>query len=218
MTPGPPPTWSRTILPLFVPPAADPAAWDAVAATGGELTAVVRPDGHDTDGGAVLARLAISGVPVLGYVDLGWAARPVADLLDEVTRWVDEPVAGVFLDHAPTSPFSVGPVALAIRVARRAGLESVVLNPGVPTDPLYRTLPATICSFEGSWLEYQRWSAEGSEPGDVHLVHSVPAGEHAAARDLLDRRGAAAGLVTDRTPPSPYTDAPAWLRSLPVPR
>jgi Spherulation-specific family 4 len=217
MTPGPQPTWSRTILPLFVPPVTDPAVWDAVAATGGDLTVVVRPDGHDADGGAVLARLALSGVPVLGYVDLGWAARPVADLLDDVTRWVDEPVAGVFLDHAPTSPFSVGPVALAIRVARRAGLESVVLNPGVPTDPLYRTLPATVCTFEGSWLEYQRWSGEGSEPGDVHLVHSVPADRHAAARELLDRRGAAAGLVTDRTPPSPYGGAPAWLSSLPVP-
>ena len=55
-------------------------------------------------------------------------------------------------------------------MARRAGLSTVVLNPGVPTDPLYRELGVAICTFEGSWPEYRRWSGEGAQPGDTLVV------------------------------------------------
>ena len=138
---------------------------------------------------------------------------------NEVFLPIDEPhglieatmPGGIFLDQAPTSPFCLGPVALAIRVARRAGLTTVVLNPGVPTDPLYRDLGVPICTFEGSWLEYRRWSGEGSLPGDGHLVHSVPAESLVEAETQLRERYAGWGLVTDRTPPHPYAGLPSWL-------
>lgn len=212
-----------TLLPLYVHPAVDPAAWRAAAtaaggaarsgagATGagaGDLTVVVDDPGLGADGPP---RLAAAGVAVLGRVDLGFATRPIADLLDDVARWADAPVAGVFLDQAPTSPFCLGPVALAVRVARRVGLATVVLNPGVPTDPLYRDLGVPICTFEGTWSDYQRWSGEGSRPGDGHLVHSVPVDALPAARSLLRHRRAGFGLVTDLAPPAPYAGAPAWL-------
>lgn len=213
------------LLPLYVHPSVDPAAWHAAEAAAGELTVVVddaspwparhphlgSPDEPDPELVDAVARLAKAGVAALGRVDIGFATRPVADLLDEVTRWSGSPVAGVFLDQAPTSPFCLGPVALATRVARRAGLSTVVLNPGVPTDPLYRDLGAPICTFEGAWAEYRRWSEQGAQPGDGHLVHSVPVESLAAAGALLRERGAGWGLVTHRTPPAPYAGLPAWL-------
>jgi hypothetical protein len=198
------------LLPLSVHPAVDPAAWRAAAAGGGELTVVAEgPD--DPELVEAVSRLAKAGVATLGRVDVAFATRPVADLLDDVEGWASSPVAGVFLDQAPTSPFCLGPVALAVRVARRAGLFTVVLNPGVPTDPLYRDLGVPICTFEGPWPEYRRWSGDGALPGDGHLVHSVPVDAMPTAQALLRERGAGWGLVTDRTPPHPYAGTPAWL-------
>lgn len=198
------------LLPLYVHPSIDPAAWRAVAGLGGAATVVV----DDPELIDAAAGLAEAGVRVIGRVDLGFATRPLADLLDDVSRWADHPIRGVFLDQAPTSPFCLGPVALATRVAHRAGLPTVVLNPGVPTDPLYRDLGVAICTFEGPWAEYRRWDGVGSEPGDGHLVHSVPVEAFDAARALVHRRQAGWGLVTDRTPPAPYGGLPAWLPGL----
>src|SRR5690606_38325555 len=155
-----------TVLPLFSHPSADPDGWRAVAAPGGRLTVVVQPpDADDRERARALAELAAAGVPMLGYVDTRYATGSLPDLLDDVARWAHHPVCGVWLDHCPTSPFCLGPVALATRVARRVGLRRVVLNPGVPTDPLYRELGALICTFEGSWRDYRRWSGDGSRPG-----------------------------------------------------
>lgn len=198
------------LLPLYVHPTVDPVAWRAAAGGSGELTVVAQ---GPVDAALIdaIARLAKAGVTALGRVDLGFATRPVADLLDDVEDWARCPVSGVYLDQAPTSPFSLGPVALAVRAARRAGLFTVVLSPGMPTDPLYRELDVPVCSFEGPWAEYRRWSGDGSHAGDGHLVHSVPADSVAAARAMLRARGAGWGLVTERTPPATYTGMPAWL-------
>jgi hypothetical protein len=211
----------RTLLPLYADPIQDPRPWCLAASLPTRLridvTVVVdAPPGAGPEPAtlAAIRHLTDAGVPLLGRVDLNYAARPVADLLDDVTRWAAQPVGGVFFDHAPTSPFSAGPVALAVRLARREGLTQVVLNPSVPTDPVYRELGADLCTFEGSWIDYQRWDLAGSWPGDGHLVHSVPVAQFGAARDLAASRGAGLGLVTDRTPPGPYDGLPAWCGHL----
>lgn len=204
------PTDIPTLLPLYVHPAVDPAAWRHAAAAGAHLTVVVRHDGDDPAVAGVLSQLAAAGVATLGYVDTRFATRPVADLQAAVARWARCPVSGIFLDQTPTSPFSIGPVALAVRTARRGGL-SVVLNPGTVPDPLYRELGARVCTFEGPWQRYRDWSGHGSQPGDGHLVHSVPPECVAEARALLRQRRAGFGLVSDRAAPDPYADVPAWL-------
>ncbi len=157
-----------------------------------------------------LSRLAAAGVTALGRVDARFATRPVADLRGAVAGWARCPVSGVFLDQTPTSPFSIGPVALAVRAARRVGLQ-VVLNPATVPDPLYRVLGAQLCTFEGTWEQYRDWSGHGTQPGDGHLVHSVPPERTGEAHALLRQRRAGFGLVTDLTPPEPYAGAPAWL-------
>jgi hypothetical protein len=207
---------TSTLLPLYLPPAEDPGAWRAAVAAGeaasGPLTVVLSGAGRaDPATAEAAAQLASAGVATLGRVDAAFATRPIADLLDDIGHWATRPVSGIFLDRAPTSPYCLGPVALASRVARRIGLATVLLNPGVPTDPLYRDLGVAICTFEGPWPEYQRWSTEGSLPGDGHLVHSVPMAALPQARRLLCQRRAGFGLVTDGRPPHPYAGLPAWL-------
>jgi hypothetical protein len=208
-TVGPPPT---PLVPLYVHPLEDPYAWEPDALAGATVIVNVA-DGPgstvDDDYAAATAQLSVAGVPMLGYVDLGYAARPLADILDDIERWTAYPMAGVFLDQAPTTPFSIGPVALAIRVAQRAGLFVAVLNPGTPADPVYRELGVPICSFEGSWADYQAWSGWGAQPGDGHLVHSVPREQLATARKAMGWRGAGFGLVTDREPPNPWEGLPS---------
>ena len=116
---------------------------------------------------------------------------------------------GLFLDRAPAGPGGVGPVALTVRLAARRGLHRVVLNPGVPTHPLYRDLGVRICTFDGPWSAYQGWDGDGVQPGDGHIVHGVPTALLTAARRLMGRRGAGFGLATDATP----TPAPEASRS-----
>jgi hypothetical protein len=199
-----------TLLPLFAHPQEDPTAWRAAVAAAATLIVVVRDPDSDPVVAAATAELAGAGAVALGHVDTVFATRPVPDLLAEVRRWAGLRAAGVFLDRVPTSPFSIGPVALATRAARRAGLQ-VVLNPAAPADRLYRELGTAVCSFEGPWRDYQRWTGQGAQPGDGHLVHSVPRQAHRQAWALLRERAAGFGLVTERTAPNPYGGAPAWL-------
>jgi hypothetical protein len=139
----------------------------------------------------------------LGRIDLDWGSRSLADVLSDVDAWHEEGVEGLFLDLAPASSGGVGPVALVVRLAARRGLHRVVLNPGVPTHPLYRDLGVRLCTFDGSWAAYQRWAGDGVRPGDGHIVHGVPTALLTAARRLMGRRGAGFGLATDATPTTP---------------
>jgi hypothetical protein len=143
---------------------------------------------------------------VLGRVDLDWGGRSLADVLADVDAWRQDGAEGLFLDRAPAGASGVGPVALTVRLAARRGLHRVVLNPGVPTHPLYRDLGVRICTFDGPWSAYQGWDGDGVRPGDGHLVHGVPTGLLTAARRLMGRRGAGFGLATDA---SPYVSAAA---------
>ncbi|HET6213378.1 MAG TPA: spherulation-specific family 4 protein [Micromonosporaceae bacterium] len=208
------------LVPLYVHPSTDPGAWQpgawrAVAGAGGVTVVVNVSDGPgrgpDPAYRAATEVLARAGVPMLGYVDLGYAGRPLSDLLDDVAHWADYPVRGVFLDQAPASPFSVGPAALAVRAARRLGLPEVVLNPGTVPDRLYRDFGAKLCVFEGGWADYQAWSGAGGQPGDGHLVYAVPPADLPYARRLLADRGAGFGLATDLAPPAPYGGLPSAL-------
>jgi hypothetical protein len=203
----------RTENPRPAPPRNAPprtnSRWTTEPADAGRTGA----DGPDAEPWTALAegiaRLTGAGVQPLGHVTLGYATRPLVDVLGDIARWAVLPVVGIFLDNAPAGPFQVGPVVHSVRAARRAGLTTVVVNPGVPVDPIYRRLEATICTFEGSWGEYVEWTAEGTEPGDGHIVYGVPPYEWGVAWALIGARRAGLVLVTDRTTPYAVTEATA---------
>ncbi|GAA0801179.1 spherulation-specific family 4 protein [Spirilliplanes yamanashiensis] len=146
--------------------------------------------------------VVVPAAPALGRVDLDLGSRSLADVLTDIDAWAALDVAGIYLDRAPVNRYAIGPVALAVRVARRRGLHRIVLNPGAPTDPLYRDLEVRLCTFEGDWAAYQRWTGDGARPGDGHLVHGVPTALLTAARHLLARRGAGFGVATDAPGPT----------------
>lgn len=136
-----------------------------------------------------------AGIP-MGYVDLGYAARPVEAVRADLDEWGTQAVGGIFFDQAPTSPFSIGPVAMAVRAARRLGFDTILLNPGRATDSLYRGLGATVCTFEGDWPAYQNGTGDGVRPGDGHVVHGVPADMLERCLDVMRGRGAAWGVAS----------------------
>ena len=191
-----------TLLRLDLHPLAAPDAWATLASHGPTVTVVVNVadgpgTGRDASYTAAMGRLAAAGVRLLGYVDLEFATRPATQITTDVGRWAGYPVQGVFLDRAPASPYMIGPVAVALQAAQRAGLDDTILNPGVPADRLYRDLGVPICVFDGSWEQYRAWDGDGSRPGDGHLVYGVPFDDLAAARRLHADRAAGFGLVSD---------------------
>jgi hypothetical protein len=209
-----------TLLRLDQHPLIAPRVWDTVTEYGAAhpdvLTVVVNVadgpgNGRDPSYTAATARLGAAGVRMLGYVDLTFATRPAAEIVADVDRWAGYPVDGVFLDRAPTSPFSIGPAAVAVGAARRAGLCDAVLNPGVPPDRIYRDLGAAVCVFDDTWERYLDWDGAGAEPGDGHLVHAVPPGEFDHAWLLQAARCAGFGMVTDLAPSQADAGLPAWL-------
>jgi hypothetical protein len=136
-----------------------------------------------------------AGIP-LGYLDLAFGSRPVEAVRAELDEWAAQAVGGLFFDQVPTSPFSIGPVAMAVRSARRLGFDTLLLNPGRPIDSLYRGLGATVCTFEGDWADYRAGTADGVRAGDGHVVHSIPGDRLEECLDLMRGRGASWGVAT----------------------
>jgi spherulation-specific family 4 protein len=174
----------------------DSGAWSRAAVLGeAAVPIVIRPAaGLRT----CLERLITCSATPIGLVSLDYGTRAPAEVADEVRAWAALPVRGIFFDHAPASPYLVGPVMRAVKAARGAGLPTIVLNAGVPVDPIYRELEATICTFEGSWAEYLRRPSSAFAPGDGHVVIDVPTGELPVARAMVFARHAGLALTTDR--------------------
>ena len=192
---------TRWLSTLHAAPTQDPRAWAAALTPGSDVVPIVNlTRGVRDEAGlrAGLERMRAGGATPLAQVSLGYATRPVADVVSEIAHWASYPFAGVFFDHAPSGPYQVGPVVAAVRAAERHGLGWQVLNAGVPVDPAYRLLDVTVCTFEGSWSDYLLWPAEECRPGDGHLVFDVPASQLVVARELIEARAAGLALVSAR--------------------
>jgi hypothetical protein len=201
----------KTLLPLYVHPLADPAAWATAAGLGDAVLVVVNVHngpGEQTEPAydEVTGRLATGGVPMLGYVDLDYGRRGGSSARRDIARWQRYPVSGVFFDRVPSGTADFSSVA---RVADAvAGL--VALNPGTRPAPSYVDVAELVCTFEGSWSAYLAEDTEPDETHAAHLVYGVPAGRLAEARARVARR-VRCGLVTDLDLPLPYLGLPTGL-------
>ena len=187
---------------LFPPYAHPPPSWPWTPTPGSSRT-----------GPAHAARRTRS----LGRVDLDWGGRSLADVLADVDAWRADGVEGLFLDRAPAGSGGVGPVALTVRLAARRGLHRVVLNPGVPTDPLYRDLGVRICTFDGPVVGLPGLGRRRRQrPATATSCTACRTALLTAARRLMGRRGAGFGLATDASPPRLSADGCArgrgWQR------
>jgi hypothetical protein len=199
------------LLPLYVYPLDDPDAWATVGRLGPDVTVIVNVHngpgtGYDPAYGYASAALAAAGIPMVGYVDLDYGSRPMADVYDDISRWRLYPVGGVFFDRAPAHRGSLAWVGEAIAPVRG----QVVLNPGTRPDAGYAALADLVCTFEGPWLKYRLTPAQPDWPNAAHLVYGVASDELATARRRLYSR-VAHGLITDLDFPLPYRGLPANL-------
>jgi hypothetical protein len=198
------------LLPLYVHPLVDPAAWEAVCRYSDRVTVIVNVhNGPAVDGAydAVLDRLRRNWVRMLGYVDVDYGARPIGDVWADVAGWCRYRTAGVFFDRVPSAASSLGYVAQAVRAVRG----TVALNPGTTCAPGYAALADLVCTYEGPWSSYVDLARKRDLPCAAHLVYGVPTGELAAAHALLSSR-VSHGLVTDLDLPLPYAGLPSSLR------
>lgn len=210
------------LVPLYVHPDVDPAAWRALERAAARLYGVVvnvadGPGSSGPDGAfaAAAGRLRAAGVRLLGYVDTDYATRPVQDAARDVARhreWYG--VAGVFFDRAAAGRDRLPYYRRLERAARRGGARTVVLNPGVHPDPAYTSVGDLLVTYEGSWADYTAaavpgWTAAHSPARFCHLVYGVPGG--AAARAVArtaSARGAAVHCAVPGTPPNPWQHVP----------
>jgi hypothetical protein len=198
------------LLPLYVHPIVDPAAWEAVWRYPDGVTVIVNVHngpGADPAYDAVLDRLRRSWVRMLGYVDLDYGARPIGEVWSDVVGWCRYRTAGVFFDRVPSAASALGYVAQAVRAVRG----TVALNPGTTCAPGYAALAELVCTYEGPWSSYVDLVRKRDLPGAAHLVYGVPSAELGRAAALLSSR-AGHGLVTDLDMPLPYAGLPSSLR------
>ncbi|MFG2721775.1 spherulation-specific family 4 protein [Streptomyces sp. NPDC048416] len=212
------------LVPLYVHPAEDPAAWQRLAEAAAGLYGVVL-NAADGPGAAPdpaftgpVEALRAAGVPVLGYVDLDYGARPLADVVRDIERHRDWYGAnGFFLDRAPADRTGLPFVRRVARAARRSGGASLVLNPGVHPAPGYLKVADLIVTFEGHWTTYvstftrPAWADRQPPERLCHLVYGVPDALLALALRTPGERGAGVYCVVGRELPNPWAALPPVL-------
>jgi hypothetical protein len=213
------------LVPMYVHPSVDPAAWRALVASAPELYGVVLnvDDGPGTaaDPAFVAAARALrtAGVRVLGYADTDYGRRPVRDVVRDFECHRDWYGAnGYFLDQVSPDPSGLRHYRRLARAARARGGRTVVLNPGVHPAPGYAALADLLITFEGNWDAYRAapaapaWTAGHSPSRFGHLVHGVPAGLCGLAARTAELRRAAVHCAVPGHGPNPWSALPLALR------
>ncbi|MGC5565158.1 spherulation-specific family 4 protein [Streptomyces sp. FR-108] len=182
MTPG------RLLVPLYVHPAVDPAAWQALTRVPSLLYGVVLnvADGpgvtRDPAFAAAAGALRAAGVRVLGYLDTAYGTRPHRTVLQELRRHISwYGTDGVFLDQAGAEAGLLPYYRALAEGIRGHGIGTVTLNPGIHPDPGYASIADLLVTFEGDWQTYLTsavppWTETHPPTRFCHLIHGVPDG------------------------------------------
>lgn len=206
------------LIPLYVHPAEDPAAWHRLINCAARTYAVVlnpaNGPGRVPDPAFVAAAEALrtAGARLLGYLDTDYGARDPDDITADLRRHQEwYAVDGCFLDQAPAAPHALPDCRRLVRSARRLGASTVVLNPGVHPAPGYARLADLTVTFEGPWSRYvsdfsrPAWTTRVPAEGLCHLVYGVPEPLVPLALRTAKERGAGVcGPVTGE-PPNPWS-------------
>jgi hypothetical protein len=202
------------LVPLYVHPAEDPAAWHRLVSRAADTYAVVlnpaSGPGRTADPAfaAAAAALRTAGARLLGYVDTDYGARDPARIAADLRRHQEWYGAdGCFLDQVTASPHGLPACRRLVRGLRRLGASTVVLNPGVHPAPGYARLADLIVTFEGSWSTYvsafsrPSWTTRQPPRRFCHLVYGVPRPlVPLAVRTARERGAAVCGPVTGDLP------------------
>ncbi|MFI0404464.1 spherulation-specific family 4 protein [Actinomadura sp. 3N508] len=166
---------------------------------------------------ATAHRMAEVGVPLAGYVDTAYGARPVQAVEDEVTRyWKWYGIRRVFLDQVSAVPGHVLRYRRIVTGVRGRGVKHVVLNHGAYPDSAYADLADVLVTFEGPWSAYQHvrvptWATRMPAERFCHLVYAAPQAVLARALARAGRRNAGVVYVTDRAGANPWIGLPGYF-------
>lgn len=218
-------THGRLLVPLYVHPAVDPAAWQALTRVPSWLYGVVLnvADGpgttRDPAFAAAAGALRAAGVRVLGYLDTAYGTRPHRTVLHELRRhtgWYG--TDGVFLDQAGADAGLLPYYRALADAARDEGAATVVLNPGVHPDPGYASVADLLVTFEGNWDTYlisgaPSWTEAHPPESFCHLIHGVPDGLWDLAARTARNRRAGVHCAVPGTGANPWAALPPAVRT-----
>ncbi|MCH0564187.1 spherulation-specific family 4 protein [Streptomyces sp. MUM 2J] len=202
------------LIPLYVHPTEDPAAWQRLIGGASRTYAVVMNPANgpgsapDPAFAAAAEALHAAGARLIGYVDTDYGTRDPAEVTAEVRRHQQWYAAdGCFLDRVTAGPDGLSACRRLVRSVRRLGASTVVLNPGVHPAAGYARLADLTVTFEGHWSTYvatfSRPSWAMRQPPDrmCHLVYGVPEQlVPLAVRTAHERGAAVCGPVTGELP------------------
>ncbi|GAA2981694.1 hypothetical protein GCM10010519_15520 [Streptomyces lactacystinicus] len=218
----------RLLVPLYVHPAVDPAAWQAgAAADPARIAAVVLnlADGPGEVPDHVFAeaadRLRAAGLPLVGYTDTDYGRRPhaavVADILTHRQR---HGITGVYFDQVTTHPGALAHYRRLATAARAAGCGTVVFGHGEHPDPGYAEvgLADLLVTFEGDWDAYRDmtlplWTGRHAASRFCHLVYDVPTENAQDAAALIAARRAGVGCAVPGAGENPWRTLPYGLNA-----
>lgn len=218
----PPP---RLVVPAYFHPALHPGDWEWLARNAPLVRLVVlnitsgpgsAPEAPFKD---VTERLRGAGVPVIGYVDTNYGARPAGQIMAELGRYLDwYEVSGVCLDRVATGVANLAYYGALSARLRELGAEVVFFNHGAHPHEAYAGHADLLGTFEGPWQAYLRmqvpnWTPAWPAEKFYHVVYSVPPGRLDEAKELAVRRHAASVFLTERAGLNPYDRLPADLRN-----
>jgi hypothetical protein len=212
------------LVPAYVHPLEDPAAWHRLVALAPALRAVVvnvhNGPGADPDPSyvEVIDRVHEAGIRTVGYVDTAYGGRQAPEVVADVEGWVGRyGVRGVFFDQVWAGLDRLDHYADLTVAARARGADYVVLNPGAVPHPGYLDLANVTVTFEGSWEDYRRvgepaWIRELPPARFAHLVHTAPdAGALHAALRIARCRHVRTVFVTTGAGANPWNLVPQAL-------
>ncbi len=162
-----------------------------------------------------------AGITVLGYVHTSYGARPLAEVLADVSSYYTwYGVDGVFVDEASTDCVQEAtyyrPLYHAIKAQAQPGRDRVALNPGTQTHECYMGAADVVVTFEGSYSSYVSgytapgWVVQYDADRFWHLVYAAPTtGDLLQAVFLSKQRRAGWVYVTPDTLPNPWDTLPA---------
>jgi hypothetical protein len=156
-----------------------------------------------------------AGTRVLGYVPTAYGARPIADAVADVDRYLSwYRVDGIFFDEAAAGESALPYYEALARHVRRGADRIVVLNPGVVPARAYFDVADVVVTFEGTYAGYADavqampdW-LRGRSERVAHLVYDASRAEALSA--VAD---GSAGYVyaTSGSMPNPWRTLPDYL-------
>ncbi|MFD5466503.1 spherulation-specific family 4 protein [Kitasatospora sp. NPDC127059] len=216
----------RLLVPLYVHPAVDPAAWRAVAAADPTRIAAVvlnLADGPGEVPDHVFAEAAdelrAAGLPLVGYADTDYGRRPHAAVVADILTYRQRhDITGVYLDQVATHPGALAHYRRLATAARAAGCGTVVFGHGEHPDPGYAEvgLADLLVTFEGDWDTYRAmtlplWTGRHAASRFCHLVYDVPAESAEDASALIAARRAGVGCAVPGAGENPWRTLPYGL-------